>query len=159
MERPRFGDIPVIVGLHVIYGLFSRTVILPPQMWMAKPDALNPCRVEKSQPTMPEGGYGTWRHRLRPKRAVERSLKLKNDSTSTLSLQTYIMWWQKVDVFIFTYIHIGDNFLAFARNSNNLYLYYIDFFYIDAVYQYIPWYTPIHLGGGHQTCARRNDLQ
>lgn len=68
----------------------------------------------------------TW---LRPKRAVERSLKLKNDSTSTLSLQTYrsyIMWWQKVDVFIYTYIHIGDNFLTFARNSNNLY--YIDFF-------------------------------
>ena len=61
MERPRFGDIPVIVGLQVIYGLFSRMVILPvcPPRCLGKPDALNRLRVEKSQRTMPEGGFGT----------------------------------------------------------------------------------------------------
>ena len=77
------GDCGTTCYLWIIFQ-DGDTSSVPPQMWMAKPDALNRLRVEKSQRTMSEGGYGTWRHRLRPKRAVERSLKLE-----TMQLSAY----------------------------------------------------------------------
>lgn len=112
---------------------------VPPQMWMAKPDALGTLqswKVTTNYARRRIWDMTTW---LRPKRAVERSLKLKTIQLQLSACRLTLCDGKSRCIYINIYTYRSFPDLCPELQQPILYR----FFNIDAAYQYIPIYTYI----------------